>query len=194
MQLMAEFSFGENPEEEYSNEDEFVYEEEIDSLFLYGDSKVDPIFFDEDFDNLDKGPKFDDDGPDFVEDKVVFGDDDFVIEVVSHKNPQAAELEVEAYPSLDEFASKISTLNLEHVRRLKSRLVALTRRVQKVRDQIEQLMDDDGDMAEMYLTKKKSRLESSPYGDQSFNGYNLTSGALPASAPVLRKLNIVSSS
>ncbi|KAK1413138.1 hypothetical protein QVD17_34905 [Tagetes erecta] len=73
---------------------------------------------------------------------------------------QAAELEIEAYPLLDELTSKISTLNLERVRRLKSRLVALTRRVQKVRDEIEQLMDDDGDMAEMYLTEKKSRMDS----------------------------------
>ncbi|KAH0851601.1 hypothetical protein HID58_094627 [Brassica napus] len=62
---------------------------------------------------------------------------------------QASELEIEAYPLLDELTSKISTLNLERVRRLKSRLVALTRRVQKVRDEIEQLMDDDGDMAEI---------------------------------------------
>lgn len=45
---------------------------------------------------------------------------------------QASELEVEVYPVLDELTTKISTLNLEHVRRLKSRLVALTRRVQKV--------------------------------------------------------------
>lgn len=45
---------------------------------------------------------------------------------------KAAELEIEAYPLLDELTSKISTLNLERVRRLKSRLVALTRRVQKV--------------------------------------------------------------
>ncbi|KAI4379256.1 hypothetical protein MLD38_005577 [Melastoma candidum] len=74
---------------------------------------------------------------------------------------QAAELEIEAYPLLDELTSKISTLNLERVRRLKSRLVALTRRVQKVRDEIEQLMDDDGDMAEMYLTEKKQRMEAS---------------------------------
>ncbi|KAK0595410.1 hypothetical protein LWI29_006340 [Acer saccharum] len=68
---------------------------------------------------------------------------------------QAAELEIEAYPLLDELTSKISTLNLERVRRLKSRLVALTRRVQKVRDEIEQLMDDDGDMAECILLRKK---------------------------------------
>ncbi|KAI3962273.1 hypothetical protein MKW92_050217 [Papaver armeniacum] len=67
----------------------------------------------------------------------------------TYLDAQAAELEIEAYPLLDELTSKISTLNLERVRRLKSRLVALTRRVQKVRDEIEQLMDDDGDMAEI---------------------------------------------
>ncbi|XWS19160.1 hypothetical protein CRYUN_Cryun32bG0108300 [Craigia yunnanensis] len=96
---------------------------------------------------------------------------------------QAAELEIEAYPLLDELTSKISTLNLERVRRLKSRLVALTRRVQKVRDEIEQLMDDDGDMAEMYLTEKKSRMESSFYGAQSLMGFRLNDG-LSVSAPV----------
>ncbi|KAF9612654.1 hypothetical protein IFM89_003129 [Coptis chinensis] len=97
---------------------------------------------------------------------------------------QASELEVEAYPLLDELTSKISTLNLERVRRLKSRLVALTRRVQKVRDEIEQLMDDDGDMAEMYLTEKKSRMEASFYGDQSLLGYGSTGGGISVSAPV----------
>ncbi|KAE9585579.1 hypothetical protein Lal_00010119 [Lupinus albus] len=96
---------------------------------------------------------------------------------------QAAELEIEAYPLLDELTSKISTLNLERVRRLKSRLVALTRRVQKVRDEIEQLMDDDGDMAEMYLTEKKRRMELSFNGDQSFAGYRSVDGA-SISAPV----------
>ncbi|KAK9157409.1 hypothetical protein Scep_003983 [Stephania cephalantha] len=41
-----------------------------------------------------KGLKFDDDGCDFVEDKVVFGDDGFVIEVVSRKYPQELEVAV----------------------------------------------------------------------------------------------------
>ncbi|KAF3331982.1 magnesium transporter MRS2-F-like protein [Carex littledalei] len=63
-------------------------------------------------------------------------------------------LEQEAYPALDELTSKISTLNLERVRQIKSRLVAISGRVQKVRDELEQLLDDDMDMAEMYLTEK----------------------------------------
>ncbi|PIN00870.1 Magnesium transporters: CorA family [Handroanthus impetiginosus] len=97
---------------------------------------------------------------------------------------QAAELEIEAYPLLDELTSKISTMNLERARRLKSRLVGLTRRVQKVRDEVEQLMDDDGDMAEMYLSEKKSRMESSIYDDQSVMGYRLNDGTFSVSAPV----------
>ncbi|KAK9691559.1 hypothetical protein RND81_09G204400 [Saponaria officinalis] len=104
----------------------------------------------------------------------------------SFLDSQASELEIEAYPLLDELTSKISTLNLERVRRLKSRLVALTRRVQKVRDEIEQLMDDDGDMAEMYLTEKKSRMEMSFYGEgeQSVLGFRSNDGGVSISAPV----------
>ncbi|XP_026659369.1 magnesium transporter MRS2-F-like isoform X2 [Phoenix dactylifera] len=67
---------------------------------------------------------------------------------------EALTLEQEAYPALDEMTSKISTLNLEHVRSIKSRLVAVSWHVQTVRDELEHLLDDDNDMAEMYLTKK----------------------------------------
>lgn len=41
-------------------------------------------------------------------------------------------MEQEAHPALDKLTSKISTLNLERVRQIKSRLVAITGRVQKV--------------------------------------------------------------
>ncbi|KAL8236360.1 hypothetical protein R6Q59_017441 [Mikania micrantha] len=67
---------------------------------------------------------------------------------------EARTLEQEAHPALDKLTSKITTLNLERVRQIKSRLVAITGRVQKVRDELEHLLDDDGDMAEMYLTRK----------------------------------------
>lgn len=83
---------------------------------------------------------------------------------------QVKDLEMEIHPVLDELASSISTLNLERVRRFKGHLLALTQRVQKVCDEIEHLMDDDGDMAEMYLTEKKQRKEvyvSSDIYDQS---------------------------
>ncbi|KAH7373631.1 hypothetical protein KP509_17G066000 [Ceratopteris richardii] len=80
---------------------------------------------------------------------------------------QATDLEVEAYPVLDELTSKINTINLERLRRLKSKLVILTSRVEKMRDEIEQLMDDDGDMAEMYLTEKKERVGFHIHQDDS---------------------------
>ncbi|XP_062162583.1 magnesium transporter MRS2-5 isoform X2 [Alnus glutinosa] len=78
---------------------------------------------------------------------------------------QVKQLEMELYPGLDELATSISTLNLERVRRLKGHLLGLTRRVQKVRDEIEHLMDDDGDMAEMYLTEKKQKSEAYTLSD-----------------------------
>lgn len=49
-----------------------------------------------------------------------------------HRFEQAKTLEQEAHPALDKLTSKISTLNLERVRQIKSRLVAITGRVQKV--------------------------------------------------------------
>uniref|UniRef100_J3L678 Magnesium transporter n=2 Tax=Oryza brachyantha TaxID=4533 RepID=J3L678_ORYBR len=69
---------------------------------------------------------------------------------------QTRSLEKEAYPALDKLGSKVSTLNLDHVRNLKSRMVDLSGRVQKVRDELEHLLDDDMDMSEMYLTRKLS--------------------------------------
>ncbi|CAI7843450.1 unnamed protein product [Closterium sp. NIES-53] len=87
---------------------------------------------------------------------------------------QAQELAHEAYPLLERLAFQISTTNLELVRRIKSSLLGLTRRVQKVRDEIEQLMDDDGDMAEMYLTQKRllaeERSESERLGGHRDDG------------------------
>lgn len=79
---------------------------------------------------------------------------------------QVKELEMEIHPVLDELAKSISTLNLERVRRFKGHLLALTQRVQKVCDEIEHLMNDDGDMAEMYLTEKKQRNSCNDLYDQ----------------------------
>jgi len=84
---------------------------------------------------------------------------------------EAKTLEQEAHPALDKLTSKISTLNLERVRQIKSRLVAITGRVQKVRDELEHLLDDDEDMAEMYLTDKlvQQHLENSSASSLSEN-------------------------
>ncbi|CAO2173610.1 unnamed protein product [Urochloa humidicola] len=67
---------------------------------------------------------------------------------------EASMLEKEAYPALDALTSKVSTLNLEHVRKIKSRLVAISGGVHKVRDEVEHLLDDDADMADMHLSEK----------------------------------------
>ncbi|PON64661.1 Magnesium transporter [Trema orientale] len=97
---------------------------------------------------------------------------------------QVKELEMEIYPVLDELASSISTHNLERVRRLKGQLLALTQRVQKVHDEIEHLMDDDDDMAEMHLTEKKQRSEGY-LSDLCFQTNSLYEAKTPSkSAPV----------
>ncbi|XP_039015398.1 magnesium transporter MRS2-2-like [Hibiscus syriacus] len=64
------------------------------------------------------------------------------------------ELETAAYPALDELTSQISSRNLDRVRKLKSAMTRLTARVQKVRDELEQLLDDDDDMSDLYLSRK----------------------------------------
>ncbi|KAE9446866.1 hypothetical protein C3L33_21216, partial [Rhododendron williamsianum] len=75
----------------------------------------------------------------------------------SNTRSNASTLEQEAYPALDELSISVSTLNLQRVRIIKSRLVALSARIKKVRDELEYLLDDDMDMAEMYLTDKHNK-------------------------------------
>ncbi|KAK6253623.1 hypothetical protein QUC31_015343 [Theobroma cacao] len=80
---------------------------------------------------------------------------EIALEVVcSFLDKSVAELERDAYPILDELARNVSTKNLEHVRSLKSNLTRLLARVQKVRDEIEHLLDDNEDMSHLYLTRK----------------------------------------
>ncbi|XP_048443338.1 magnesium transporter MRS2-4-like isoform X1 [Pyrus x bretschneideri] len=80
---------------------------------------------------------------------------EIALEVVcTYLNSSVADLEREAYPVLDELARNVSTKNLELVRSLKSILTRLLGRVQKVRDELEHLLDDNEDMAHLYLTRK----------------------------------------
>eukprot|EP00250_Pteridium_aquilinum_P010008 c19087_g2_i1 orf=1917-2558(+) len=55
---------------------------------------------------------------------------------------------------MDELTRNVSTRKLKRVRSLKSVVTCCLGRVQKVRDEIEHLLDDDKDMADMYLTRK----------------------------------------
>lgn len=92
---------------------------------------------------------------------------------------EARTLEQEAHPALDKLTSKISTLNLERVRQIKSRLVALTGRVQKVRDELEHLLDDDEDMAEMYLTEKLAQQNLENSSVSSMDDHDVADGDQP---------------
>ncbi|KAL1317066.1 hypothetical protein AAHE18_15G110200 [Arachis hypogaea] len=56
---------------------------------------------------------------------------------------EAKTLEQEAHPALDKLTSKISTLNLERVHQIKSRLVAITGRVQKLHSSSASSINDD---------------------------------------------------
>ncbi|KAK4394589.1 Magnesium transporter MRS2-3 [Sesamum angolense] len=67
---------------------------------------------------------------------------------------EAKRLEQEAHPALDKLTSKISTLNLERVRQIKSRLVAMAGRVQKLREYV----DDTEDYINIMLDDKQNHL------------------------------------
>ncbi|CAN6905262.1 hypothetical protein Bca4012_095646 [Brassica carinata] len=80
---------------------------------------------------------------------------EMALEVVcSIVDTSVASLETDAWPVLDELTKNVSTENLEYVRSLKSNLTRLLARVQKVRDELEHLLDDNEDMADLYLTRK----------------------------------------
>lgn len=74
--------------------------------------------------------------------------------ICSSLDTQTRDLETAAYPALDELTAKISSRNLDRVRKLKSAMTRLTNRVQKVRDELENLLEEDDDMADLYLSRK----------------------------------------
>ncbi|PSS33811.1 Magnesium transporter MRS2-2 like [Actinidia chinensis var. chinensis] len=84
---------------------------------------------------------------------------------------RTTELETAAYPALDDLTSKISSRNLDRIRKLKSTMTRLTARVQKVRDELEQLLDDDDDMADLYLSRKLAGASSPVSGSGPANWF-----------------------
>ncbi|KAI3972673.1 hypothetical protein MKX01_019331 [Papaver californicum] len=101
--------------------------------------------------------------------------------ICSFLDARTTELETAAYPALDELTSKISSRNLDRVRKLKSAMTRLTARVQKVRDELEQLLDDDDDMADLYLSRKMA--SSSPVSGSGAPNW------LPASPTIASKIS-----
>ena len=66
----------------------------------------------------------------------------------------ALDLEAEAHPVLNELVGKVTTLNLERVKRVKGRMTRVTGRIAAVREEIQRFLDDDSDMRDMYLSRK----------------------------------------
>ena len=64
---------------------------------------------------------------------------------------EANKVELDAKPALEALRKRVDNVNLERVRKMKTRLVRVTGRVSKVREEIQRYLDDDSDMRDMYL-------------------------------------------
>lgn len=71
-----------------------------------------------------------------------------------------SDLESSAHPALDALTVKVSTANLERVRRIKNRMVRLTTRVETLREVLEKFLDDDGDMHDMNLSARDAERQA----------------------------------
>ena len=74
--------------------------------------------------------------------------------VCNHLEAEQKDVAEETRRGLDGLRKKVSTANLERVRRIKSRVTRMTGRCAKVREEIKRYLDDDSDMRDMYLTRK----------------------------------------
>ena len=82
----------------------------------------------------------------------------------------AQELESEAHPALDALTSKVTSVNLERVKRVKGRMTRATGRIAAVREEIQRFLDDDSDMRDMYLTRKATAAEAMAFNDGGMGG------------------------
>lgn len=79
--------------------------------------------------------------------------------VASQLERQASDLEAAAHPAMDALTAKVTTPNLERVRRIKNRLVRLKTRTETLREVLEKFLDDDENMKDMNLTGKAEEKE-----------------------------------
>ncbi|KAK9804816.1 hypothetical protein WJX72_007175 [[Myrmecia] bisecta] len=68
---------------------------------------------------------------------------------------ETTDLEAKAGPSLERLTQKVSNRELEMVRNIKSALNKLIDRVNKVKQVLEDILDDDNDMHDMYLARRE---------------------------------------
>ncbi|KAK9832888.1 hypothetical protein WJX74_000837 [Apatococcus lobatus] len=75
--------------------------------------------------------------------------------VCSQMERLTGDLEAAAHPALDGLTQRVTTQNLERVRRIKNRMVRLTTKVETIREVLEKFLDDDSDMKDMNLTARE---------------------------------------
>ncbi|KAF0893312.1 hypothetical protein E2562_023947 [Oryza meyeriana var. granulata] len=81
---------------------------------------------------------------------------DFALEAVcSSYNSTVSDLNRHAVAVLDDLIKSVSTRNLERVRSLKSSLTCLLASVQKVRDEVVHILDDNETMAHLCITRTR---------------------------------------
>ena len=69
------------------------------------------------------------------------------LEMVCNFEVEANKVELDAKPALEALRKRVDNVNLERVRKMKTRLVRVTGRVSKVREEIQRYLDDDPDSA-----------------------------------------------
>ena len=62
----------------------------------------------------------------------------------------------------EQLCAQVSTVNLERVRKVKTRHQRLLSRVTTVREELERFLEDDDDMAKMCLTRRREVLHRLP--------------------------------
>ncbi|KAI4375587.1 hypothetical protein MLD38_013441 [Melastoma candidum] len=103
-------------------------------------------------------------------------------------NAQVETLEQESYPTLDELKLNITNFTFECLRQIKSRLLLLNNRVQKMKEELEHLLGDDNHMAEICLTDKLRLQEhgdnrSSDKADEDGDESNVSDDRIDEVAP-----------
>ncbi|KAK4388239.1 Magnesium transporter MRS2-I [Sesamum angolense] len=105
--------------------------------------------------------------------------------ICTYLDAHTTELETAFYPALDMITSKISSSNLDRIRKLKNQLTKLTARVQRIRDELEQILDNHDHMVNLCLSRKLVRT-SPESGFDAANPALSTTGSIKISCGVSR--------